>query len=174
MNSRKVASVVFATHQEKRLFLHIWGSKLSSAGLRKCSEKEGHCVVPKTWVSTSVYSLTCKIIQHRTTELWGFDGKKLSLLVPPEVIYSVKTVLCNTFCLKSNSCKVNYIALCLWENTFYYKLIWRKKYYTMSAIKETVMSCFNSIYKSNHCTSITLKPTYIRLLELCMSKTVFE
>lgn len=44
----------------------------------------------------------------------------------------------------------------------------------MNAIKETVMSCLNSVYKSNYCTSITLKPTNIRVLEQRMSKTVFE
>jgi len=53
----------------------------------------------------------------------AFDGKKLALLVSPKVIYSVKTILYNTFCLKSNSCKINYVALCLWENAFYYNLI---------------------------------------------------
>lgn len=41
----------------------------------------------------------------------------------------------------------------------------KKKYYTTNAITETVMSCLNSIYKSNHCTLITFKLTYIRLLE---------
>lgn len=52
-----------------------------------------------------------------------FDGEKAFSAGFPKGDLFCKTILCNIFCLKSNSCKINYIALHLKENTFYYKLI---------------------------------------------------